>query len=75
MSRAEAFADAYVLVAQTNHYLVRVDVSDATWDELCEAEQILIRSENADPRDFRTRALDLCERDCERARRRKVSEL
>lgn len=57
-------AEAYMRVAKANHYLVTVDKSRLTLEELGQAEQLLIRGENAVSADKTVKlALDLCEHD------------
>lgn len=63
-------AVAYKHVARVNHYLVGVALFDATLDDLCDAQQVLIAEQNALPARKRGRAyrvldlaLDLIERD------------
>jgi hypothetical protein len=55
-------ADAFLLVAKANHYLVSVDTSRASFDDLSDAQQILIRMEGTE-RDGKTLqlAIDLSE--------------
>lgn len=45
-TRAQQFAEAYLRVAQVNHYMVGI-CEVATDDELSEAEQILISAQNS----------------------------
>jgi hypothetical protein len=47
-TRAQQFADAYELVALSDHYMVGV-VEPATDTELAAAEQILITRQNSKP--------------------------
>lgn len=45
MTRSEQLADAYEAVARVNHYMVGI-VEVVTYDELSDAEQILITRQN-----------------------------
>jgi hypothetical protein len=46
MTRSEQLADAMILVAEADHYMVGL-TETVTWDELTEAKDILITQQNS----------------------------